>query len=103
MPCNYILDKFGTRIGCTIGGILVIAGSWARIFMKVDDPFWAIVGSVLCALGNIFVLSSPSSFAIKWFSSSETPKIISGTVLASMISNTVGGTLAGFMIPEGAD
>lgn len=66
-PCNMILDRFGVRVGCTIGGILVILGSWARTFMVVGNPFWAFAGSVLYAAGNAFVLSSPSAFAIKWF------------------------------------
>ena len=29
-PTNLILDKFGVRIGVTIGGILVILGVWTR-------------------------------------------------------------------------
>ena len=34
--CNWILDKFGIKIGCSIGGLLVIAGAWVRLMMKVD-------------------------------------------------------------------
>lgn len=66
-PCNWILDRFGVRAGCTVGGVLVILGSWARTFMDVGNPMWAFVGSILYASGNVFVLSSPSAFAIKWF------------------------------------
>lgn len=65
--CNWILDKFGIKIGCSIGGLLVIAGAWVRLMMKVDEPAWAIIGAVLAGIGNLFVLSSPSAFAIKWF------------------------------------
>jgi MFS family permease len=34
-PCNFILDKFGIKIGCSIGGVLVIVGSWTKILMDV--------------------------------------------------------------------
>ena len=66
-PCNWTLDKFGVRAGCTFGGIFVILGVWARTLMEVDNPFWAFAGSILTAIGNVFILSSPSAFAIKWF------------------------------------
>ena len=29
-PANWILDRFGMKIGCCIGGSLVIAGVWMR-------------------------------------------------------------------------
>lgn len=32
-PCNWILDKFGVRFGCSLGGILVVLGTWARLLV----------------------------------------------------------------------
>ena len=29
-PVNWILDKFGMKIGCCIGGSLLVAGVWMR-------------------------------------------------------------------------
>lgn len=66
-PVNWILDKFGMRIGCTIGAVLVVAGVWMRTFLKVGDIFWCLCGSALAAIGNIFVLNSPSILANSWF------------------------------------
>lgn len=68
-PCNWMLDKFGVRIGCTFGGVLLCLGAWARTFLQVGNPFWPIVGAILAAMGNVFVLSSPTAFALKWFPS----------------------------------
>ena len=32
-PANWILDKLGMKIGCSIGGVLVIAGVWLRTLL----------------------------------------------------------------------
>lgn len=29
-PANWILDKFGMKLGCIIGGVMLIAGAWLR-------------------------------------------------------------------------
>lgn len=68
-PCNIILDKFGIRIGCSIGGVFVILGVWSRTLMQVNYPAWALISSACCSIGNVFILSSPSILAIKWFDS----------------------------------
>jgi hypothetical protein len=68
-PCNWILDRFGVRIGCSFGGLLLVLGVWARTNLIVGNPFWPILGAILAAMGNVFILSSPSAFALKWFPS----------------------------------
>lgn len=35
-PCNMILDRFGVKNGCSLGGVLVMFGAWARLFIKVN-------------------------------------------------------------------
>lgn len=29
-PCNWILDRFGMKIGCSVGGAILLAGVWMR-------------------------------------------------------------------------
>ena len=101
-PCNWILDRFGVRAGCTFGGILVILGSWGRTFMQVGNPFWAFVGSILAAAGNVFILSSPSAFAIKWFPNESVPKVIAVTVLFNLLSGGAGASIAWLICPQDA-
>jgi fucose permease len=33
-PANWILDKYGSRIGCILGSVFVIAGVWIRTLMQ---------------------------------------------------------------------
>jgi hypothetical protein len=68
-PCNFILDRYGIKIGCSIGGIIIIIGVWVRVFLVQNNPTFMILGSILSAIGYIMVISSPSAFAIKWFPS----------------------------------
>lgn len=35
-PTNWILDKYGSRIGCIIGAVFVISGVWMRTLMEKD-------------------------------------------------------------------
>lgn len=97
-PCNWILDKFGVRFGCSLGGILVVLGTWARLLMQVDDPAWMLIAAILAALGNIFILSSPSAFAIKWFSNESVPKVIASSVLLNLLSSGFGASIGGLVL-----
>lgn len=40
-PSNYILDKYGIRVGVTLGTVLTLIGSWIRIF--VNDSFYYVL------------------------------------------------------------
>jgi len=52
------------------GGILVIGGVWLRLLLDVENPLFCLLGSALAAIGNIFILNTPSKIAQNWFSSS---------------------------------
>lgn len=57
------------KIGFIAGGILVIAGVWLRLLLEDKNSTFCLLGSGLAAIGNIFVLNSPSKVAINWFKS----------------------------------
>lgn len=66
-PSGWILDKFGMKIGCILGGVLVIIGVWLRSFLAVGNPWLCLFGSLLAAFGNVFILNSSAVVAINWF------------------------------------
>jgi MFS family permease len=98
VPTNWILDKFGMRIGCTIGSALVILGVWLRVFIYVNNSAFVLIGSILTAIGNVFILNSPSILANNWFKPASMPGVISLAVLANMVSITLGNSLPGLII-----
>jgi len=69
-PCNYILNKYGMRFSFIGGGVLVIGGVWLRLLLDVENPLFCLLGSALAAIGNIFILNTPSKIAQNWCSSS---------------------------------
>ena len=103
-PSSWILDNYGIKAGCTLGGIFVVAGVWMRTLLTHGSPALCLIGSTLAAIGNIFILGSPSVFAINWFSSSSAPKIISVTVLLNLISSGLGAAVGGiFLSPDSSE
>lgn len=99
-PANWILDKFGMAQGCFGGGILLIIGVWLRTLIEVEQPTFCLLGSILAAIGNIFILNSPSLLATNWFKPSSIPGIISLSVLANLISVGLGASLPGLILEK---
>lgn len=46
-PSNYILDKYGCRIGVTIGTVLTLVGMWVKCL--VNQSLWVCVGGQMIA------------------------------------------------------
>ena len=66
-PSGWIIDKFGMKIGCIIGGVSVIAGTWLRSLLSVGNPWVCLLGSFFAAFGNVFILNSAALMAVNWF------------------------------------
>jgi hypothetical protein len=59
-----------------------------------------LIGSALAAIGNIFVLNTPSKLAVNWFKS-DTVNIVSFTgILFTLLSITLGAAVPGFLIND---
>ena len=86
------------KIGCCIGGVLLVAGVWMRTLLEYQNIFWCLFGSILASIGNVFILNSPSILATNWFKPSSIPGIISFAVLANLISMTLGAGLPGLIL-----
>jgi Na+/melibiose symporter-like transporter len=54
----------------------------------------------LAAVGNIFILNTPSKVALNWFSSDRVPIVTFTGILATLISLTIGASIPGFLIDE---
>jgi hypothetical protein len=99
-PCNWLLNKYGMRISFIVGGVFVIAGVWLRILLEVDNSYFCLAGSALAAIGNIFVLNTPSKIALNWFRVEKVPIVTFTGILISILSLTFGASVPGFFIDE---
>ena len=68
--------------------------------MEPENPFYVLAGSTLAAFGNLFILNTPMKVAVNWFKSVSVPGIIFLTVLANLISATLGAALPGLILPK---
>lgn len=102
-PVNWVLDRFGMRVGCSLGGILTVAGVWLRTLLADGEVGWCLCGTILASIGSIFILSSPSIIANNWFKPSSVPPAISLAVLATLLSVAFGSSLPGLIIKQAKD
>jgi FLVCR family feline leukemia virus subgroup C receptor-related protein len=86
------------RPGFIVGGVLVIIGVWLRILLEVGNPTYCLMGSALAAVGNIFIINTPSKVAINWFSVERVPLVTFTGILCTLISLTLGASIPGFII-----
>ena len=92
-PCNLILNKYGMKIGFILGGIFTIGGVWLRLLLEYENPTYCLLGSALAAIGNIFILNSPSKVAINWFRSSAVNLVAFTWIGFKLLSITIGAAL----------
>jgi hypothetical protein len=103
---NYILVKYGIKIGvffilikCTINSIVVIIGLLIRCLININFIF-AILGNVVIAIGNIFILNSPSQLAANWFKPEKRLLITSLGLFSTSISGGIGAFVSSMLIPK---
>lgn len=65
-PSNWVLDVRGVRKGIVVGAVLTAVGAGFRCFITTHFAF-VIVGQVVCAIGQPFILNAPTKIAVRWF------------------------------------
>jgi len=89
---NYIIDKFGLRVGFSIGCFLTIAGLWTRTFAG-DSFYFIFAGQAIGAIGAPFILNTPQKISAVWYPSEE--RALSTTLLS--IASPIGVGIGFFM------
>jgi len=65
-PSTYILDKYGLRVGLTIGMLGTTVGLWIRCL--INHSFWfAVAGQTLMAVMQPFIYNCPAKLSGNWF------------------------------------
>ena len=65
-PSNWVLDVKGIRKGIVVGAIFTVVGAGFRCFVTTHFAF-VILGQVVCAIGQPFILNAPTKIAVRWF------------------------------------
>ena len=67
-PANYLMDKRGVRISFLAGMLLFSLGLLLFVFVNTSYGF-ALLGAILIASGQPFIINSPAKVATLWFNS----------------------------------
>lgn len=65
-PSNWVLDIKGVKKGIVFGAVFTSLGAAIRCLVSTDFSF-VILGQILCAIGQPFILNAPTKIAIRWF------------------------------------
>ena len=92
IPEAYIIDNISMRIGLTISALLLIIGSFLKIFIN-NSIIFAYIGQFLTAVFQPAILNSPGKIAATWYNEK------SRTLITSIccVSNTI-GIMIGYLI-----
>ena len=93
-PGNYILDKFGLKIGILLNGFFMILGIWIRCLVNYN--FWfVILGNAISGIGLNIILTGSPMVAFHWFLPNNTPLITSILMMGQAI-----GMIVSFWLPK---
>ncbi|KAI8967551.1 major facilitator superfamily domain-containing protein [Mycotypha africana] len=97
---SWVYERWSIKLGIVIGAVLQTIGAWLRYFSTfVSDPTGrlalSLIGQVICAVGQPFILNVCTPYAALWFSAD-------GRGTASMVggvANAIGMAIASLIIP----
>ncbi|XP_055533601.1 feline leukemia virus subgroup C receptor-related protein 2-like [Wyeomyia smithii] len=91
-PISYMMDIRNMRQTAVIGSVGTAIGAWIKVFSVSPSQFqMVILGQVVSAFSQVFLLSIPSRLASTWFSPEEASSVCAFGVFAAQL-----GTAAGF-------
>lgn len=88
------------RISFIVGGAFLISGVWLRLLLDKGNSIFCLLGSTLAAIGNIFILNTPSKMALNWFKSEKVNIVGFTGILFNLLSVTLGASIPGFLIDD---
>lgn len=65
-PSNWVIDVKGVRKGIVVGAVFTAVGAGIRCLITTHFAF-AILGQIICAIGQPFILNAPTKIAVRWF------------------------------------
>lgn len=77
-PSNWVLDVKGIKKGIVVGAVFTAVGAGFRCLITTHFAF-VILGQILCAIGQPFILNAPTKVAVRWFM----PKNVRGSLFSA--------------------
>ena len=92
IPASWIIDKYGSRVGISIGAILTAIFGLMRGYLGTDYSL-VMMATIGLAIGQPFILNATTTVAAKWFEITQRATASGLAVLASFIGIIIGMAL----------
>ena len=66
-PVNYIVQRWGLRVGLMLGLIFTCLGMWTKTLIKTSPVFY-LLGNTLAGIGQPFFMNTYTLVGFTWFS-----------------------------------
>ncbi|XP_031793205.1 feline leukemia virus subgroup C receptor-related protein 1 isoform X3 [Sarcophilus harrisii] len=100
-PAAWLLDRCGLRLTALLGAGFNALGAWVKCGSVARDRYWAtMLGQLLCAVAQVFILGLPSHVASVWFGPREVSTACATAVLGNQLGVAVGFLLPPVLVPN---
>ncbi|KAL4477768.1 hypothetical protein ABPG72_018942 [Tetrahymena utriculariae] len=93
-PANFIVDKYGTKVGNTIACVFSLAACWIRCLVNKSFAF-AIIGQLLVGCANPFLINAINKISSNWFYPSSRAAVTGFLSFFSTVTGVVGLVIPG--------
>ncbi|XP_053924586.1 feline leukemia virus subgroup C receptor-related protein 2 isoform X2 [Cuculus canorus] len=103
-PAAWLLHRRGLRPIALAGAALNALGAWVKLGSLKPSLFpVTVLGQVICALAQVFILGMPSHIASVWFGSHEVSTACSIAVFGNQLGIAVGFLVPPVLVPNVED
>uniref|UniRef100_A0A182JVD2 Major facilitator superfamily (MFS) profile domain-containing protein n=1 Tax=Anopheles christyi TaxID=43041 RepID=A0A182JVD2_9DIPT len=90
-PVSYVMDVRNMRQSAVIGTVGTALGAWIKVFSTDPSQFQiVIVGQIISAIAQVFLLSIPSRLSATWFSPEEASSVCAFGVFGAQLGIAIG-------------
>ncbi|XP_052895912.1 feline leukemia virus subgroup C receptor-related protein 2-like [Anopheles moucheti] len=98
-PVSYIMDVKNMRQSAVIGAVGTALGAWIKVFSADPSQFKiVIIGQIVSAIAQVFLLSIPSRLSATWFSPQEASSVCAFGVFGGQLGIAIGFFLTPMVI-----
>ncbi|RZC41191.1 feline leukemia virus subgroup C receptor-related protein 2-like [Asbolus verrucosus] len=91
LPFNYLIERYNLKIIAIVSSGLTTVGNLIKLLSISPNRFYVVlIGQLLCAVGQVFMLSIPSKLASTWFGAEEVSTACAIAILGTQIGVAIG-------------
>ncbi|EGR33456.1 major facilitator superfamily protein, putative [Ichthyophthirius multifiliis] len=98
-PANFVVEKYGTKIGNTICCFFALLSCWTKCLINYNFNY-AILGQFFVGCANPFMINSISKFSCNWFYPSQRAAVTSLLSFFSTVSGIIGLLIPGIFFSK---